>query len=403
MKTLLVLGGTPYQIPAIRYAQSQGHRVFTCDYLPDNPGHKLADAYFNISTTDRHAVLELARQEQVDGILAYASDPAAPTAAFVAEQLGLPGNPLSAVETLTQKDLFRSALQAGGFHYPRFASARTLMEARKMLQGMSLPAIIKPVDSSGSKGVSQLQSLADLEAGFQRALKFSRCRRVIIEEWIERSGYQIAGDGFVVDGQLVFHCLAQEHFSFHGLVPVGESFPLQLEPDVLATVVTEVQRLLTQVGFVSGELNFDIMLDHQDRVYLIEIGPRSGGNLIPEAIRQATGVDLTARAVDSALGLDCSSLRQQACTTNVATIVVHAPVAGIFQQLRVSSELDVIAQHLFVQPGAYVEPLSGSHCTLGILLVRFASHAQMLYTLDHLEEFYELAVLPAPCSTGVAS
>ena len=56
-------------------------------------GMQYADAYYNVSTTDKEAVLELAEKLEIDGIVAYASDPAAPTAAYVSEKMGLPGNP----------------------------------------------------------------------------------------------------------------------------------------------------------------------------------------------------------------------------------------------------------------------------------------------------------------------
>src|SRR5579864_5903062 len=106
-KRLLILGGTDYQVTAIRYARRQGHYVITCDYLPDNPGHRLADEYHNVSTTDVQGVLAVAERLRIDGILAYASDPAAPTAAYVAQRLGLAGNPLESVQILTSKHLFR--------------------------------------------------------------------------------------------------------------------------------------------------------------------------------------------------------------------------------------------------------------------------------------------------------
>ena len=107
-----MLGGSMQQIPAIVQAKEKGLYTITCDYLPENPGHKYSDEFHNVSTTDKQAVLELARKLDIDGIVAYASDPAAPTAAYVAQELGLPGNPYESVEILTQKDLFRDFWRA---------------------------------------------------------------------------------------------------------------------------------------------------------------------------------------------------------------------------------------------------------------------------------------------------
>ena len=73
MEKILILGGTHFQVPVIQYSKEQGYRVITCDYLPDNPGHLLSDEYYNVSTTDKEAVLDLARGLKVDGVLAFAS------------------------------------------------------------------------------------------------------------------------------------------------------------------------------------------------------------------------------------------------------------------------------------------------------------------------------------------
>ena len=88
-----------------------GHYVITCDYLPRNPGHKFSDKYYNTSTRDKEKILEIAKENNADGIIAYASDPAAPTAAFVSEKLNLPGNSYNSVNTLARKDLFRNFLK----------------------------------------------------------------------------------------------------------------------------------------------------------------------------------------------------------------------------------------------------------------------------------------------------
>lgn len=119
MKKILLLGGSWQQIIAIDTAKKLGYYTILCDYLPDNPGQFVADKFYLVSTTDKEAVLEVARKEQVDGVLAYASDPAAPTAAYVAEQLGLPGNPYESVEILCNKDRFRAFLADNGFCTPK--------------------------------------------------------------------------------------------------------------------------------------------------------------------------------------------------------------------------------------------------------------------------------------------
>ena len=203
-KKLMLLGGSAQQIVAIETAKRLGYRTVLCDYLPDNPGQYHADRFYQVSTTDKQAVLEVARKEQIDGIVAYASDPAAPTAAFVAEQMGLPGNPAQAVETLCNKDQFRVFLDANGFHAPRSGGYSTLEEAQADVRRLRLPVIIKPVDSSGSKGATVLHSWEQVDQALVFAFSFSRSHRIIAEEYIEKKHpYLIGGDIFVVDGKIL--------------------------------------------------------------------------------------------------------------------------------------------------------------------------------------------------------
>jgi carbamoylphosphate synthase large subunit len=119
MKKILLLGGSTQQIPAIEYAKKQGYGTILCDYLPDNPGQHYADRFYCVSTTDKESVLEVAQEENVDGVVDYASDPAAPTAAYVAEKMGLLTNPYKSVELLTNKDKFRVFLAEHNFCTPR--------------------------------------------------------------------------------------------------------------------------------------------------------------------------------------------------------------------------------------------------------------------------------------------
>ena len=202
MKKLLLLGGSAQQIVAIETAKKLGYETVLCDYLPDNPGQFHADRFYLVSTTDREAVLEVAKREQVDGVLAYASDPATPTAAYVAQALGLPGNPYESVEILSNKDRFRAFLAENGFHTPKARAYTDPAQLERDLNAgeFSFPVILKPVDSSGSKGVARIDSPADLRGKIDCAMGYSRCKRLIVEGFVDKYGYQIAGDGLSIDG-----------------------------------------------------------------------------------------------------------------------------------------------------------------------------------------------------------
>ena len=390
MKKILFLGAAPTQMPALRYALNQGHYVITCDYLADNPGHQLAHESHVVSTTDMEGVLAVAQRAGIDGIVAYATDPAAPTAAYVAEQMGLPGNPYQSVLTLARKDLFRDFLSRHGFQVPRSAAFADMADAAAWAKTLTGAIFVKPVDSSGSKGVTRVVDLANFNSAFEHAASFSRAGKVIVEEEIIRKGPQVAGDGFVVDGQLAFRCWADENFDelCNGLVPIGESFPSSFDESLLAKAHAETQRMLDLLGIKQGALNFDFVFTLDDEVMFLELGPRNGGCLIPEVIRYATQVDTIAYTVDAAIGQMPSELQLKPVDGFWASYMVHALADGVYDGLWISDRIKpkIVEQNVWVAPGARVHKYIGSNHILGTMIIRFESHEEMLQMMGEMEK-----------------
>lgn len=397
MKKILLLGGSAQQIAAIETAKRLGYYTVLCDYLTDNPGQYHADKFYLASTTDKDAVLEVAQKENVDGVLAYASDPAAPTAAYVAEKLGLPTNPYKSVEILSNKDMFREFLRENGFNTPFAKGYSSVDDAEKDIQNglFGLPVIIKPVDSSGSKGVSKIDNVDQMKEKFENALSFSKCKRVIVEEYVEKFGYQIAGDGLAVNGELVFRCFANDHFNAkctNPYVPIAASFPYNMPDEVHSKIHSEIQRLLTLLNMRTSCYNFDIRIDSDYNVYLMEIAPRNGGNYIPQVIKHAAGVDLAECAVKGAMGekIDVASVQAQGFWAYYA---VHSLKDGILDRVEISPKVErenVIENHITARNGDSIKAFTGANTTLGILIMKFNSSEEMLDMMDNSDKWIKV-------------
>ena len=274
MKKILLLGGSAQQIIAIETAKKLGYYTVLCDYLTDNPGQYHADKFYLTSTTDKEAVLKVAQDEKIDGIIAFASDPAAPTAAYVAEKMGLNTNPYESVDILCNKDKFRAFLAENGFNTPYAKGFDSLEAVIASRDEFKLPVLIKPVDSSGSKGIIRIDDWSQLENAYNESLKFSRIKKVVIEEYLEKYGYQIAGDGLVVNGKLVFRYFGNDHFNpkcTNPYVPVSASFPYNMPKEVHDKIHSEIQRLVTLLNMKTSCYNFDIRIDNDHNVYLMEV------------------------------------------------------------------------------------------------------------------------------------
>lgn len=395
-KRILMLGGSYFQVPAIRYAKEVGYYVITCGNLPNNPGHKYSDEYYNISTTDKEAILKIARRLKIDGILAYASDPAAATAAYVSDKLGLPGNSYQAVKTLSEKDLFRDFLRKNHFNVPLSKSYTHTQDLIPDIKKFNFPLMVKPVDSSGSKGVSMLSSLENLDEVFDYALSFSRCKRVIVEEYICGYGAQMHGDAFVIDGKLFFCYLGDHHYnlSINPFVPYSTTLPSLHSVESLLSIENDIQRLIDLIGIKQGAFNIEARVDQRSRVFLMEVGPRNGGNLVPQLEQYASGFDMVAASVNITLGNSflCEGICKQG---NYAYYVLHSKDDGVLKDIHIAHSLDsnILERHIFKIRGDSVYAFNGSNATLGILLMQFPSMEEMQDTISNMDEYVNVELL----------
>lgn len=398
MKRVLMLGGSIYQMYAIKTAREMGYYVITCDYLPENPGHKFAHEYHNVSTTDKEAVLALARELNVDGVVAYASDPAAPTAAYVCEQLGLPTSPYKSVEILSKKHLFRKYLLEHGFNVPKAKSYTRLKDAEVDIRNFKLPVMIKPVDSSGSKGVNKLTDPNQLGYFFEDALKYSREKIVLIEEFIVKKGPQISGDAFSVDGKLVFHCLGNEFYSAKvdkDFAPLGECWPSVMPQVVIDTLVTDLQRLITSLDMKSTAYNVEAIYGEDGKVYILELGARSGGSLIPQITALATGVDMVPFVIKAALGEDCSDLKMAPVKGFWSNYMAHANETGQYvgieydDSFKTKNLVDFVTD---VKKGDPVHKYRDAQDCVGELLLKYSNAEEMDDIIENMDKYVTIKV-----------
>lgn len=397
-KRLLCLAASHFQVPLIRAAKERGLYVITCDYLPANPGHALADESHDVSTTDEEAVLALARQLQIDAVIAYASDPAVPTAARVAAELGLPGPSVETIRKLAFKQEFRHLQTNLGLPCPKAIEFTDYVGLLKASKEVGFSAVVKPVDASGSKGVRRADSEADLALAFADAMRFSRKRIGIIEEFIEAMGLQIHGDAFVADGRVAFACLGDHRFAQidSTYTPVSTMLPSAHPSGIIETVVRQVDAIIAAAGYRCGPINIEARVDKLGRVVIIEVGPRNGGNFVPQLVQHATGVDMVGWCLQMALGEPLNPVPNGifCCRGCYSHYILHSTKPGRFVDVTFSPHLQsrILEMHLFKRPGDQISEFLGSHATIGVLLLRYRDRADMMDTLDRIHEHVSLRI-----------
>lgn len=385
-------------LPVIKAAHNLGHYVITCDYLPQNIAHKYADEYHNVSIIDKEAVLALAKELSIDGIMSFACDPGVTTAAYVAEQMGLPScGSYKSVSILQNKYLFRKFLSDNGFQVPNAKGYTSISEALADVDYFNWPVIVKPTDSAGSKGVTRIDTPADLEASIRYALKFSHCEEFIVEDFLEKKGHSSDTDSFSVDGELKFVSFSAQRFDEHcenPYTPSAYSWPATISREHQEELTNEIQRLLRLLDMKTSIYNIEVRECTNGKAYIMECSPRGGGNRLAEMLRYATGVDLITNAVRAAVGEPVVGIEQKPYNGCWAEAILHSDKAGNFRELLVSEEIahNVIEKDLWISAGTKVGGFAGANEAIGTLVLQFENDAKLQHVLANINDYVQVLV-----------
>lgn len=396
-KKIMLLGGLRYLIPLIDAAHEMGMQVITCDYLPHNIAHKYSDVYRNVSIVDEKAVLAAAQELAIDGITSFAVDPGVVSAAYVQQEMGLPGCPYESVKILQNKDLFRAFLREHGFNCPWSYGFGSVADALSAADRYTYPAIVKPTDAAGSKGVTRIDSPADLPSALENAMQSSISGRLIVEEFIEKVGDTTGSDSFAVDGELRFVSFDDQYFdpaSPNPYTPSAHSWPSTMAADKQAELRTELQRLITLLGIKTSVFNIEARVGTNGKVYIMEVSPRGGGNRLSEVIRMGTGVDLISNTVRAAVGLPTIGIEQKNFDGSWAILALHSEERGTFSHLDIAPELrpHVVEEALLVKPGDPVCAFKGANDAIGHLIIRFDTVAETRRIIEHTADYVRVVL-----------
>lgn len=396
----MLLGGIRYLLPAIESAHKHNCHVITVDFLPNNIAHRYSDEYHNVSILDRIAVLDLAKSIQIDGILSYAVDPGVVTAAYVAEQMGLPFTCSYESACIFQdKSRFRHFLADNGFNAPHAKGYVNAEDAIKDMDYFNWPVIVKPVDSAGSKGVSRVDDPKDLEKAIVHALDESHIGHFIVEDFLELDGYQSSADCFSVDGKLVYADYSDQLFdkdAANPYTPALEIWPSTMKQEHQDYLNSELQRLLTLLNCGTGLYNVESRLCKNGKPYIMEVSPRAGGNRMAELQRIGTGIDLIEAEVLKAVGEPFSNIitmpQYDGCYVND---IAHSLKSGTYQGINYDDTFKqnhVISEAIYPSVGDQIEVFHGANNAIGSIFLKFANRKECDSHICRLGEYISIQV-----------
>lgn len=395
----MLLGGLRYLLPVIEEAHKLGVHVITADYLPDNIAHKYSDEYCNVSIVDKEAVLKAARELQIDGILSHAVDPGVVSAAYVAEQMGLPFQcSYKAACILQDKSKFRKFLSENGFNCPHAKGYDNVAEAMKDVDFFTWPVIVKPVDSAGSKGVTKVESPHELPEAIETALAASISKNFIIEDFLDLVGYQSSADIFTINGKLVYPAYSDQLFdkaAANPYTPAVEIWPSTMKQEYQDELTNELQRLFTALGVNSGIYNVESRVCTNGKSYIMEVSPRGGGNRIAELQEMATGQSLIKNEILKALGMPLDKIVVPIYDGVWCNYILHSRKAGTLQSVHIDKQFakeHICSIGFTKQIGDNVEVFMGANQSLGTLFLRFDTREQLDAALVEQDKWLKINI-----------
>jgi biotin carboxylase len=388
--TLLFLGASVSQLPAIRYARRSGHRVVAVDGDHNAVAFESADVCIDVDFTDVDNVVGAVRELGVEGVLAISSDRAVLPAAQIAHALGLPGIGAEVARAMTDKTVMRARLEAAGVPQPRHEVLTRDSDARAVAETIPLPAVLKPADSGGQRGLFLIEQPSDVERRLAETLSFSPSGHAMLEEYVD--GTELNGIMVVRGGEPRLLTLSDR------LRPPGIGFgvgwihlyPSSLGRDVLDRARDVAFDAVHVLGLRDG-IAFPQLIADGDDVRLVEIAARIAAGQMADLVRFGTGIELFEIAIALALG--------RAVPDELVTPSAPRPIAIRFLTARpgvlplgtvtaigglddVRSSAGVLSAGLYFDVGATITPVQVDADRRGYIVATAESPQEALALAD---------------------
>lgn len=297
-KRLAILGATSTSLSYYKQAHQLGYELYGIGSGNDNVCASYCKEFFNFSFADKEQLLKVCKEKKVEGITSFSLESAVPFVYYVARELGLPCNSVECEALIANKFTMRERLSQCNVNVPAYR----IIKENKLPAGLAFPMIVKPVDSGGSQGVSLIHNLNEWDNAYQTAVEWSRSKTVIAEQFIDGREFSVESLSFA--GQ--HHILAitdkvttnAPHF-----VELEHHQPANITAEQEKSIRDIVLQTLSALKIEHGATHTELKLNSQNIPFIIELGPRMGGDFITsDLVRLSTGYDFTQGVIKASMG-----------------------------------------------------------------------------------------------------
>jgi biotin carboxylase len=297
----VLTGGSRSQLGLLEQARALGHEVCVVDGSADAPLLAEADHRVVRSFTDVTGVLGELEAQGIEpvAVATMGSDQAVLPTAQLAERLGLPGLPVDTARTVADKRRMRAAFDRRKVRCPKGREAASFEEAEQAFHQLGAPVVVKPVDGSAQRGVTEVRAEVELSAAVDRALAASRTGALVLEQYLDGEEYTV--NGFLLEREYVPMTVTRR--LLHPSPPLGVCIAHRY-PSLLANeapLFELARKASLAVGLETGPSYVQVRM-RDGQPWAIEVGARLGGGKDAELAKLVTGFDAIRANVLWALG-----------------------------------------------------------------------------------------------------
>lgn len=300
MKTKIAVIGANYQyLSFYRQAKKLGYEIYSfARAIDDNPCWEIADHHYDLAFKDKEKILEVCKKEGVQGVTSFLLESALPCVYFVAEGLGSPCNSKECQEITANKYTMREQMCKCGVSIPAYQSITSKDEKIDI----PFPVIVKPADSGGSRGVTLVKSQAELDNALNRAFDWSPNQTVMIEQFIEGREFSIESISYK-GRHYILQITDKVTTEAPYFVELGHHQPAELTEKQREDIKKLTIQMLEALKIENSAGHTEIKMDTHGVPYVIEMGPRMGGDFISsDLVRLSTGYNFVKGVLEMATG-----------------------------------------------------------------------------------------------------
>lgn len=367
-KKILIQGAGRGHLGLINSCKRLGIKTVVTGMKGNYPCIPLADKFIECDIRNKEGILEIAKQESVDGIIICCSDTGLESVGYVNDKMHLSGITEAAAKLCSDKLCMKERLVGAGVRTAKFYPIKTEADLNTYIHLIEFPMILKATDLQGSRGIFIVNKKEELYDAYNKISDLTNNPYCVLEKYI--SGKEFGAQAFISNGEVLFVLPHGDEIIKCGTnVPVGHYMPYDMSNDMREDTHKQVINAINALGLDNCAVNIDL-IEQDGKVYIIELTGRVGANCLPELASNYWGIDYYEMILEQALGGNPKDVLKNRCAPRATKArMVKSDNTGIIKKISIDT-IECADITMFVGTGSPIKMFKNSNDAIGQIVTR---------------------------------